>query len=94
MGCEVTDAQNPTTAPEPLEFCDGGCCFEEAPCQRCIAKAAAAQNPTTDPARERAIEAAIIEMSLFTGNLGMKVRKAIDRYEFILKLEREKEHTP
>jgi hypothetical protein len=36
--------------------------------------------------RERAIQAAIIEMSTFTGNPEMKIRAAIDRYEFILGL--------
>jgi hypothetical protein len=34
--------------------------------------------------REQAIHAAVIEMSLFTGNLEMKVRKAIERYEWVL----------
>lgn len=36
--------------------------------------------------RERAIQAAIIEMSLFTGNLDTKVRKAIERYELALRM--------
>jgi hypothetical protein len=37
--------------------------------------------------RERAIHAAVTEMSLFTGNLEMKVRKAIERYEFVLRID-------
>ena len=41
-----------------------------------------------DALRERAIQAAVIEMSLFGGNLEMKVRKAIERYEIILHLGR------
>jgi hypothetical protein len=39
-----------------------------------------------DAIRERAIQAAIHEMASFSGNLGMKVRKAIDRYEFVMEL--------
>jgi len=37
-----------------------------------------------DALRECAIHAAVIEMSMFSGNLEMKVRKAIERYEFIM----------
>jgi hypothetical protein len=44
--------------------------------------------------RERAIHAAVIEMSMFSGNLEMKVRKAIERYEFIMSLEDHPEGPP
>lgn len=45
---------------------------------------------TADAAlRERAIEAAVIEMSLAGGTLEMKVRKTIDRYEWVLRCGRE-----
>ena len=40
---------------------------------------------TSKTIREQAIHAAVIEMSLFNGNLEMKVRKAIEQYEWVLK---------